>query len=326
MGGLEGAEPEFFTRFWAATELFNALPTEMRFLVDPDGLVNVLDALTINYSHVQAREALYRFEHLMRVDLTTPQKPPFLSYNFEQWLDKDYYWQRLDRFCLELVELEYHTSKTPDGFNKLKNRLLKFMDHSNHLHRITYNWPRSQVKIIKYFSQRSELIILMKNFVDDLFLHAAQKNNKQTWCEKTPHNLFYIYFLWELFPDSVFIHVKRDPRGVVHSVTNQAWGPNDVEGACLFAKNMYDRWFDLKRSINSEVHRYLEIKVEDLAQSPEGVLEQVTTFCKIENQFDSLPPISIDKVNYWKNTLTNQEIALINRLLGPYIEQMGYEI
>lgn len=309
-----------------------SLPTEMRFIIDPDGLINLLDALTINYSPVQSREALFRFENLMRVDLTTPQTPPFLSYDFDQWLGGEYYWQRLDQFCSDLQESEYLTAKVPAGLNRQErvwSRLVRKLFSSfqtRPVHRTTFNWPRSQIRLVKYFPDRSQLVALMNKFVDDLFLHAARKNGKETWCEKTPLNIFYVHFVWELFPQSVFIHVKRDPRGVVHSITNQAWGPNDVQKACLFARTMYDRWFDIRRTIDPNTQRYLEIKVEDLADSPNGVLEQVALFCGLENHFYDLPPISSDKVNYWQNTMVRQEIEQINRILGNYIEQMGYKV
>lgn len=45
----------------------HTFPREMRFIIDPDGLLNLVDALTIRYHPVGASEALFRFERLMRV-------------------------------------------------------------------------------------------------------------------------------------------------------------------------------------------------------------------------------------------------------------------
>ena len=136
--------------------------------------------------------------------------------------------------------------------------------------------PRTCLKIVKYFPDRDRLAALAAAFVDDLFLHAAHERGKQTWCEKTPLNLLHVDFLWELFPHSVFIHIKRDPRGVVHSLTKQFWAPSDVQGACLFLRGIYDRWFDLKNTIDFKKYRYLKLKLEDLAASSESLLASGT--------------------------------------------------
>lgn len=311
-----------------------SLPSEMRFLVDPDGLMRLVDALTKDYSPVQAKEALFRFERLMRRDLTTPQHPPFLSFDFANWLGQEHYWQRLDQFCSDLVAVEYTSTRAPAELNQqgklaqsigLVKRIVPGLKEEIP-HRTTFNWPRTDVKEVKYFRNRSELVTLAAAFVDDLFLHVAHEAGKQTWCEKTPQNIYHPHFLWELFPDSVFIHIKRDPRGVVFSIINQLWGPDDVGEACLFVKDMYDRWFDIERTIDPRAYRYLELKVEDLGTAPRRTLEEVAAFCGLENRFENLPDITMDKINYWQQMMTQQEIDLVNRSLGAYIEKMGYEI
>ena len=185
-------------------------PGEMRFLVDPDGLINLLDALTVRYSIVQAREALFKFERLMQVYLTIPQIAPYKGYNLAHSLGGEYYWQRLYEFCSELVEAEF--SGTDLQVNPADE--VRLDDWGGIPARLTLS--RTQLKIVKYFPDKNRLFALAAAFVDDLFLHSAYKRGKQTWCEKTPLNLLHIDFLWELFPESVFIHIKRDPRGVVH--------------------------------------------------------------------------------------------------------------
>ena len=43
----------------------------------------------------------------MRVYLAVPQRAPYPGFNFPAWLGGEYYWQRLDRFCSELTEVEF---------------------------------------------------------------------------------------------------------------------------------------------------------------------------------------------------------------------------
>lgn len=328
----------------------HSLPTEMRFLIDPDGLMNLIDALTVHYSLVQAREMLFRFERMMRIYLCHPWKGPYPGFNFPAWLGGQYYWQRLDQFCSELVDGEF--DGTDWQVEPTEGRLVIFVKRLEQLwrglrcypflarrglrelrhglvRRIFFarpTLPRTDLKIVKYFPGRAHLVELAASFVDDLFLHAAHERGKQTWCEKTPLNFLHVDFIWELFPNSVFIHIKRDPRGVVHSTTKQFWGPSDVRQACLYLRGIYERWFDLKRTLETDKYKYLEIKLEDLCEPGKSVLEQITSLCGLENNFENLPDITPDKVNYWRQTMTSEEKQLVNEMLGPYISQMGYEL
>ncbi len=315
-----------------------ALPVEMRFLTDPDGLIDLIDALTVHYSAVQAREALFRFERMMRKYLSSPWKAPYRAFNFPAWLGGEFYWRRLDEFCSELVEAEFAGTDWQVGpddkerkeggwvvwARRLDIRWRRLRPSSSLFTKLTL--PRGRLKIVKYFPDRARLAELAAGLVDDLFLNVTHAKGKQTWCEKTPANFLHVDFLWELFPKGVFIHIKRDPRGVVHSTTKQFWGPSDVRRACLFLRGVYERWINLKRTIDLDEYSYLEIKLEDLCESPQSVLEQITSVCGLENNFENLPDITPDKVNYWRQTMTREEKQLVNEMLGPYIGQMGYEL
>jgi len=312
----------------------HTFPSEMRFLVDPDGLLDLVDALTVRYHPVQAKEALYRFERLMRVYLTIPDRAPYLGFDFPGWLGGDYYWQRLDQFCSELVDAEFNGTSwqvEPNHEGRLViwarqiQGLRKYVEGRPFIpYKVTL--PRTKLKVVKYFSNRSDLTARTAAFVDDLFLHAAHEHGKQTWCEKTPQHLLSLDFLWELFPQSLVIHIKRDPRGVVHSLMKQEWAPNDLRGSSLLLRSVFDRWFDLKETLDLNKYRYLELKLEDLATSPPAMIEEVASFCGLENRFENLPDISLAKVTYWQKEMSRQDIAQVNEILGPHIERLGYEV
>jgi hypothetical protein len=89
---------------------------------------------------------------------------------------------------------------------------------------------------------------------------------------------------------------------------------------------MYQRWLNLKPTLDLERRKFLEIKLEDLVTYPQELLEEVTTLCGLENQNNNLPEFSLEKANYWQKTLTAEDIDKINQILGAEIEQMGYEV
>ena len=307
IGGTGRSGTTILYRALDCHKAIHALPDEMRFLVDPDGLITLIDSLTVRYSPVQGREALYRFERLMRSYLTVPETSPYEEYDVASWLGGPYYWDRLDQFCSALVDATFAGVDLP--VNQLEQRA---------------DLLRKELKAVKYFSNRQALVSLAAAFVDDLFLYAAQQHDKKTWCEKTPNNLLHIDFLLELFPQSVFIHVKRDPRGVVHSLTKQPWAPSDVQTASLFLKRIYERWFDIKARLDLGAFRYLELKLEDLAEDPVDTLAWISSLCGLDNRFEGVPEITLDKVHNWQETMSRDDQLLVNNILGNYIERMGY--
>jgi hypothetical protein len=187
-------------------------------------------------------------------------------------------------------------------------------------------WPSRQLKNVRFFSDREQLAKMAADLVDDLFLHATHQAGKETWCEKTPSNLMHIDFLWELFPDSAFIHVKRDPRGVINSFSNQFWAIEKIRDSALSLREVYKRWFALKEGLDFNRHKYLEIKLEDIAASQNSAMERIAAFCGVDNSWNNVPEIRTEKVNYWQETLTEAKKEEITQILEPYIQLMGYEV
>ena len=309
----------------------HAFPREMRFLVDPDGLHDLVDDLTINFHPVQARETLYRFERLMRVYMTNPDDPPYKGFDLPDWFGGDFYWDKLEKFSSSLVDAEFigktwQLEPTHEGRIVSLARMVSGIKSSSKEVDTRRAVHRDSLKVVKYFSDRSELTRLAAGFVDELFRWAAREAGKETWCEKTPQHLLILDFIWELFPDSVVIHIKRDPRGVVQSLTKQKWAPTDLRSACLFLRPVYQRWRDLKSEIALPPDRYVEFHLEEFAVNPDPVLDQIARACEIENSFDGFAELSLEKVDYWKKSMSDDEIEMVNDLMGPEISFMGYSI
>jgi hypothetical protein len=311
----------------------HTFPREIRFLTDPDGLLDLVDALTTRYHPVLASEALYRFERLMRVYLTNPARAPYRGFDLPAWLGASYYQERLDQFCSELVASEYigrAWQLEPENEGKLVNIARGMQGFHRQIQGKPFtsfrlSLPRPMLKVVKYFDDRDELIESSAALVDDLFSQAAQIHGKETWAEKTPQHLLNLDFVWELFPESAIIHIKRDPRGVVHSLMKQPWAPNDIRGASLWLKQLVHRWFDVRRRLDFSQYRYLELKLEDFADSSATMLEEVAAFCGLTDQFVNPPSVIPERVNYWRKEMSREDIHVVNEILGPYIEQLGYE-
>lgn len=335
IGGTGRSGTTILYRALGCHENIYALPKEMRFITEPDGLINLVDALTIRYSINQAREAVYKFDRLMRDYMSNPQNPIYPNYNLSDWIGKDYFYQRLDAFCAELIDFSFDGISAPlrPGSGEASNPVWKKQFKEIARFRKSgsgeipqFKFPHRNINVVKYFSDRDEMLHLTACFIDDLFMHVTKNEKKLTWCEKTPNNLQSIDFIWELFPQAVFIHMVRDPRGVLASMQKVRWAPDKTEQLCLFLRHIYDRWFDLKEKIDVGKYRFLEIKLEHLAAYPDATLEKISEFCDLPNTYRNLPKISQDQVNNWQSVINHEDKKIANKLLGEYIVRLGYSI
>ncbi len=343
IGGTGRSGTSILYKYLGAHQEIYAFPYEMRFIIDNHGLMNLIDSLTWRYSIVQSREALYQFEVLMSNYLIKPYHAPYVGFNFPKWLGRDFYWKELNKFCESLVDASFVGSSYQVAeyaiFSKLypmvrpAERIVKKLKsikrrilNQNIRKQDRPFWPERELKLVKYFSDRRKLCMIASNFVDNIFMRAAVINGKSGWCEKTPSNLLHLDFLWELFPDSYFIHVKRDPRGVVQSMQNQFWAPARLEDACLSLKSHCERWFDLRNQLDLAKHHYYEFKLEDWAQDTKKNVKKFTAFCGLTDDYINPPDITLDKVNYWQKLMKRDDKKIIDTMLGEAIEKMGYKI
>ena len=91
-------------------------------------------------------------------------------------------------------------------------------------------------------------------------------------------------------------------------------------------KQVYHKWFSLKEKTDLNKHNYLELKLEDLAEDYTNKVNELTRFLDIKNEFIEPPLLTMEKVNYWKNTMPKKDIEAVNNILGNEIEIMGYTV
>ncbi len=310
----------------------HTFPREIRLIIDPDGLRDLVFALTDGYHPVNSSEAIFRFEQLMLLYLAQPNRRPYRGFDMPTWVGPDYYAKRVRAFIEQLYDHAFtgqawHIESQREGrLVELAREVqaLRYARQRDRFRSSRVSLLREDLKVARYFSQRQELTTLCAGLINDLFCHAAHLNGKQTWAEKTPQHLLSLDFLWELFPDCAVIHMKRDPRGVVHSLTRQPWAPSDVRGAALWLRNVYQRWLDLRAGLDLEKRRFIEIKLEEFALDPRAYLTQVAGLAGLDDQFDNLPEISLERVDYWRKSMPAADQQIVLDTLGPCFEEMGY--
>ena len=304
------------------------LKDEIRFIIDYNGLINLVDALTINYSPAQGGRAIVEVETFLLKHLTQKDKSPYPWYHIQDYLGKEVYFEKVNHFIekLTLGRFDGHATwfrdEGKEGLPLLKrkvNRRVKiFSDESLKI---------PSIPMARYFSERKEIIGIVADFVDDLFYSAAKKAGKFTWVEKTPYNILNYSFIRELFPDALFIHIKRDPRSVAQSYFRQTWAPNTTEDCALLLKEVFRKWFDERKKINIQSPNYLEVKLEDFAENPkETLLKPIEDFCGLTIPFQVPQDLDPKVVKQARQKLTRREEACINTILKEEILELGYEL
>jgi hypothetical protein len=188
---------------------------------------------------------------------------------------------------------------------------------------------------------KSEQETSYEKFYLYLMQEYAKLDKKKIIGEKTPQNIRYVDEILKLFPDAKIIHIIRDPRAAIASMLKVDWTADDViintlkwKIDILFAES-YDK-------TNSN---YKEIHYEELIKNTEPVLKELCEFIGVEyektildfhktakqyignqpEKVNTFKPLSADSLERWKNELSPEQIYIIEKIAGSYIEKLGYE-
>jgi len=183
---------------------------------------------------------------------------------------------------------------------------------------------RSRRRVIpRYFSDRRELLAILRHTIDAMFGAAAADAGKPTWCEKTPFNLLCMDFLWELVPEATIVHIKRHPLAVVASHVDQPWAPPTVDGALAWLKPLYDRWLAWKSTACLAGKRYVEVKAEDLAADWPGQRRALFELLGVDD-FATSSTFQSRMLENRKDQFDRGTREFVERALDGVIPAMGY--
>lgn len=241
---------------------------------------------------------------------------------------------------------------------KLYKRRLKYGDLSK---------DKNRYKLIDWFNnnndKRTKLIDLDLNkneihseltiagnslgaFLSVILKLYAKKFKKYRWGDKHPYYIKYLPQLFKLFPDAQVIHIIRDGRDAVASLKRMPWWKKSSIYAMLNWQEAIRKGETAKKKYTRD--QYLEIKYEDIIDSPEDIIKTVCEFIS-EEYSDSLlefhkivdksipsykmnwhsatkSKINTQSVGRWQNELTTWEISLFNRKLKNELTVHNYKI
>lgn len=291
-----------------------AVPTEARFIVDPGGLEDLVACLTDRYTFYHADQAVKQLDELMRHTLTGRTETVFKNWYLDQHFGEARWYRLLNEMMSQLVAIDFDENVPCDRWTGT---------HAQH-------WPSQQKRhrrtIGRFFPDREPLLALCRQLIDGLFAAAARERGKSFWCEKTPLNLLSMPFLWELYPDALVVHIKRDPRGVAHSLRKQ-WDFDSIDPAIDMLEPYYVRWARFRAGdYDLSSRRYLELKVEDIAADPAAGMRAVLFSAGAARADYPEDSYSLERTNAWQSELSDGDRRRIEARLGPYFPLMGYSL
>ena len=172
---------------------------------------------------------------------------------------------------------------------------------------------------------------------------VASQQGAPRWAENTPGHLLFMREIKRTIPNALFVHIVRDGRDVAVSLDKQGWIPPfrwDRSRSILVA-GLYWKWLvttgmKIGRTLGAD---YMEVHYEDLLSRPQETLDRIGAFVGHDLDYERIQQVGISEVrrpntsfpsdaNFirrWRRHLTPLQVAQLEYLTSPLLEEQGYE-
>lgn len=294
---------------------------ELRVIIDPGGALDLVNALSRDWTPYKADNAIQTFRRMMvdaahatisgramrKLMLRIGASPRrYVGLDLATQFGSGYYQERLDRLTRDLT---YHVARG------------SWMGSPSYqLHSKIY-----EADPLAFLSAAGLII----GFFEDLYSKLAerQKVDATHWLDDTPYNVLRAEMLVKVFPGMKLIHIHRDPRDVLASYLQQNWGGDDMVATARRLGNILTVWRDIRERLPGD--SYLEVSFEELARSPQEQLARIVAFVKLSSyQFSEEELAIIDykraHIGRWKNEIPSDSLPHVEKYLGSHFHTFGY--
>ena len=170
----------------------------------------------------------------------------------------------------------------------------------------------------------------------------AERFGRPRWGEKRPGYYRHIDVVMRLFPDAQIVHLVRDPRDCVASLKRVPWWKRTSHHSVL----AWARAIDLTAEAGQR-WPIVQVQYERLVADPEGELRSLCTALGEEYEPAMAEPeqfvtavvpdkrwhrstregaATTTRIGRWRGHLEPWELQLCETVLGPRMEELGYEL
>lgn len=315
IGGTGRSGTTVLSRILSKHSEICALPTELRFLTDPDGLVNLNYSLCEQWSFYQADYALDRFERLMK-SLSRKYRNTYPNSNLGEIVGVERYNRLVGDYISKLSNAHY-----PNAWAARVGLFRKAVSKTVGMNKFT------ELFFQKSYNCRvlteAEFIHYTREFLDGVEAEVVAKCNKRIFLDHTPPNILHVDFLKKLYPNLKIIHIYRDPRDVVSSMSKKDWGNNDVVMNMDLIEDSFKVWNRKKESLSFD--DYIEIRFEHLIENPEEISQDICRFLGIKFEEDMCSfDLSHHNIGRWEKQMSDDQKRVINSRYSDLISTLGY--
>jgi len=262
-------------------------PFEYRFIIDPDGIIDFYTTALSCWSPYIIDQKLRRLES-------------FLTVLSEKYDGKEIYvdW-----------ELNKSLPKYEKEVRELMDGLVDFKYVGIH-----YGLKERRELYFMGYKTKNNLTNMLGGFIRRLVDDYLKQENKTVYVEDNTHNLLFAKEILELLPEAKFIHMVREPKDVIASLSKQRWAPNDKIKAAKWYKGVISRIEDLKKELPQK--SFMVIDLYDLVSDTERILTEICGFLGIPFS-DRMLDVVLSKSHEdrWRKEFTTDELEAIEQVL-----------
>ena len=178
-----------------------------------------------------------------------------------------------------------------------------------------------------------------------VFEAYAAQFDKPRWGDKRPAYIDRLDLVLRLFPDAQIIHIIRDGRDCVSSLTRMPWWRQSTYAAIRTWVDAIDNGARARATLAAD--QYTEVRYEDLVADPEPELRRLAAW--LGEDFDSamlephrVSPVAVpdgktwhrntrqevnaSAVRRWASDLAAWELRLMEAVAGDRLRRNGYEL
>jgi hypothetical protein len=153
------------------------------------------------------------------------------------------------------------------------------------------------------------------------------------WGDKTPEYVRHLPVLRELFPRAQFIHIVRDGRDVALSGYRTHFGCKNAYTAAREWKAVVEQARQFGARLPPDA--FLELRYEDLLQTPGDVMERLLRFLEIDDADGALTrhlyrnvpaDLRAGNLNKWRRAMGVQDQRVFASVAGDVLGACGYDV
>tara|TARA_B100000900_G_scaffold415914_1_gene447844 strand:+ start:682 stop:1665 length:984 start_codon:yes stop_codon:yes gene_type:complete len=268
---------------------------EWRIWTDPDGLLDLVENISLGSTMFQHSLAIKRFSEMIN-NLTNSKIGSYSTLKLSPWIKLAY--REFHSYLLSEIKVHEYRGTWYGETNKILAKL--------NFHPYRFLWKKSFINRKMYVLENildSRLLIKIgEKLKTIIYSHAGIQNNE---CIAINENFSILRAeaIFNLHPNSKMILVIRDPLDVYADSLKVGWlaMPYDINQFIVWQNQMHSQIEDLHKRFRDKIHI---LKFEDLCTEFENELKRIHTFLPgiLKKRKDQLffPEVSKKNIGQWK--------------------------